>query len=74
MTDHHNTGVVKWFHPWKGYGFIDVDGRKHDAFVHESALKMKRPYPTLDEGDRVTFTLQQSSRGLAAVNVVRLPH
>ncbi len=64
------TGVVKWFNNQKGYGFIarDTGG---DVFVHYSAIS-GQGYRTLNEGERVEFTVQQGQKGPAAVDVHRL--
>lgn len=72
MQAERAVGVVKWYNAVKGYGFIDVEGRERDAFVHRSAVFMKRPYPTLNEGDRVAFTLNESKKGLLATSVIMI--
>lgn len=60
-------GTVKWFSPQKGYGFIvQEDGT--DIFVHYSAIQGIGA--TLQEGQTCTFDVQQSPKGLQAVNVV----
>lgn len=60
-------GVVKWFNEKKGYGFIaQEDGA--DVFVHHSGINANG-FRTLNEGDRVTFTVEQGQKGPAAVNV-----
>ena len=65
-----NTGTVKRFNAEKGYGFITgEDG--NDVFVHFSAIQAEG-FKSLDEGQAVTFDLQQGNRGLQAANVVKL--
>ena len=62
-----NKGTVKWFNGQKGYGFIsDEEGK--DIFVHFSGLAMDG-YKTLEEGQSVSFDVEQGNRGLQAVNV-----
>jgi CspA family cold shock protein len=60
-------GTVKWFNPAKGYGFISREGSE-DIFVHYSALQSEG-YRTLDEGQRVEFTVERGPKGLQAANV-----
>ena len=64
------TGVVKWFNGTKGYGFLSREG-KDDVFVHFSAIQSDG-FKTLDEGQRVEFTVEQGEKGLQATNVVPL--
>ena len=60
-------GTVKWFNEKKGFGFIQQqDGP--DVFVHHSAINA-RGFKTLNEGDKVTFDVQQGPKGPSAVNV-----
>ncbi len=61
-------GTVKWFNASKGYGFISREGGD-DVFVHHSAIMMEG-FKTLDEGQRVEFSVEQGPKGLQAVNVV----
>lgn len=64
------TGKVKFFSNQKGWGFIArKDGR--DVFVHYSSIRMEG-YRSLQEGDLVTYELQETSRGPQAVNVERI--
>lgn len=65
-----NTGRVKWFNDSKGFGFIDVEGKNQDIFVHHSSI-VSDGFRTLAEGDRVSFEISEA-RGLQAVNVVRI--
>ncbi len=62
------TGTVKWFNASKGYGFIE-QAEGEDVFVHYSALQSEG-YRTLDEGQRVEFTIERGPKGLQATNVV----
>jgi cold shock protein len=63
-------GTVKWFNPGKGFGFISREDGE-DVFVHYSALQSEG-YRTLDEGQRVEFTVERGPKGLQASNVVTL--
>jgi CspA family cold shock protein len=65
------TGVVKWFNATKGYGFIAPDEGGKDVFVHHSAIQMEG-YATLDENDRVEFTIEESPKGPQAANVIKI--
>ncbi len=61
------TGRVKWFNGEKGFGFIEREGGD-DVFVHFSAIQGEG-YKTLDEGQEVTFEIENGQRGPQAVNV-----
>ena len=61
-------GTVKWFNANKGFGFIEQQGGE-DVFVHYSALQAEG-YRSLDEGQRVEFSLERGPKGLQANNVV----
>ena len=60
-------GTVKWFNDSKGYGFIEQDNGD-DVFVHHSAIN-GAGFKSLQEGDRVTFEIEQGQKGPAAANV-----
>ena len=61
-------GTVKWFNGSKGYGFISRDDGD-DVFVHFSAIRGEG-YRTLDEGQRVEFTVAEGEKGPQAQDVV----
>ncbi len=61
------TGTVKWFSDAKGYGFIQRDGGD-DVFVHYSAIT-GGGFRTLQEGQRVEFSVKQGPKGLQADDV-----
>ena len=60
-------GKVKWFSDAKGYGFIEVEGRR-DIFVHYSAIQ-KDGFKTLTEGQEVEFEIVDGAKGPQAANV-----
>ena len=60
-------GIVKWFNDSKGFGFIEQEDGA-DVFVHHTAI-VASGFRSLNEGDRVTFDVEQGPKGLAAANV-----
>ena len=63
-------GTVKWFNDRKGYGFISrTEGE--DVFVHFSNIA-QGGFRSLEEGDKVTFEVEQGERGSHAVNVTKV--
>ncbi|MFI1800302.1 cold-shock protein [Streptomyces sp. NPDC020379] len=65
------TGVVKWFNPEKGFGFIQQDDGGADVFVHFSAIQQTTGYKELFEGDAVEYDVVKGPKGPQAENVVR---
>jgi len=63
-------GTVKWFNNTKGYGFIAREDAE-DVFVHHTAIQGEG-YKSLDEGQRVEFSVEQGPKGLQAAQVARL--
>jgi CspA family cold shock protein len=72
QTESHiaQTGVVKWFNPGKGYGFIAPDAGGDDIFVHISAVQHSG-LRKLNEGERVRFAIEQRAGRVAAVALER---
>lgn len=60
-------GTVKWFNDRKGFGFIEQEDGP-DVFVHQTAINATG-FRSLNEGDRVTFEIEQGQKGPAAANV-----
>ena len=62
------TGTVKWFNAEKGFGFITPEESGADVFVHFSEIN-SGGYRSLDENQRVSYTVQQGPKGLQATQV-----
>jgi CspA family cold shock protein len=58
---------VKWFNERKGFGFITAEDG-NDVFVHFSAIQ-DSGFKTLQEGQSVSFDVQNGPKGLSAANV-----
>lgn len=65
-----SNGTVKWFNAEKGYGFISQESGD-DVFVHFSAIQ-GNGFKTLEEGQKVSFEIEEGPRGAQASNVVKL--
>lgn len=64
-----NTGTVKWFNADKGFGFI-TSSEGTDLFAHFSSIQ-DEGFKTLDEGQTVTFDIEDGQRGQQATNIVK---
>ncbi len=64
-----SNGVVKWFSPKKGYGFITMQDGK-EVFVHYSAIGGDG-FRSLEQGEKVEFEVTEGPKGLQAANVMR---
>ncbi len=62
------TGIVKWFNPTKGYGFIQPEQGGGDVFVHISAVE-RAGLTTLNEGQRVSYELVTEKGKTSAANL-----
>ncbi|MEW6006020.1 MAG: cold-shock protein [Stygiobacter sp.] len=60
-------GTVKWFNSSKGFGFI-TQNNGDDVFVHFQAIQSDG-YKSLNENDKVEFTVTQGPKGLQAADV-----
>lgn len=58
-------GIVKWYKPEKGFGFIIADDGQKDIFVHQSLL-LKSEIDMLQEGQRVKVTVKNVDKGREA--------
>lgn len=63
-------GTVKWFNAEKGFGFISTENGQ-DVFAHFSVIQSDG-FRSLDEGQRVTFDVEDGQRGPQAVNITKL--
>jgi CspA family cold shock protein len=64
-------GIVKWFSKEKGFGFISNEDNRDKVFVHISNVEnYGKPYPR--KGDKVSFNVEKSPKGLNATHVVKL--
>ena len=62
-------GTVNWFNAEKGFGFIERENGD-DVFVHFSAIQSEG-FKSLEEGQAVTFSVEEGNRGPQATNVVK---
>ena len=63
-------GKVKWFNPTKGYGFIEREDKEKDVFVHSSAARAASL--DLNEGDELSFEVENGEKGPSAVNLLKV--
>ena len=61
------TGTVKWFNDSKGFGFIQRDDGP-DVFAHYTNV-VGEGFRSLQEGQRVSFTINKRKKGPQAENI-----
>ncbi len=61
-------GIVKWFNPTKGYGFISPKDGSPDLFVHISEVE-KSDLGSLSENQEVSYDEENNRGKIAAVNL-----
>ena len=66
------TGIVSWFDDEKGYGYIKRDHAEEEVFVHYSAIICEESECSLEEGNRVKFSVIKGPKGPQAQDVVVL--
>jgi CspA family cold shock protein len=65
------TGIIEWFNPKKGLGFIKRDDGKKDIFVHYSDIQMEG-FRTLEKGDKVSFVEDNTFKDRLKAGKVKL--
>lgn len=65
-------GKVKWFDAKKGFGFIEPENGEKDIFVHRNNIEGLRFNEGLMDGENVEYEVEETPKGLSAVEVVRL--
>ena len=65
------TGIVKWFNPTKGYGFIQPATGGKDVFVHISAVE-RAGLTGLQDNQKIAFELQSGRDGRASASDLKL--
>ena len=63
-------GKIKWYNSKKGYGFIEREDKEKDVFVHASAVR-DAGLKFLNEGDELTFDVEDAEKGPAAVHLLK---
>ncbi len=64
-------GIVKWFDPAKGFGFVLADDGGPDILLHANVLR-NFGQSSVADGARVTITVQRTARGVQAVAVLAI--
>lgn len=65
------TGIVKWFNPTKGFGFIQPEDGSKDAFVHISAVE-RAGLTGLREGQKVSYELRPGKNGKSSAEDLKI--
>lgn len=72
MSSSRRMGSVKWFSRVKGYGFIAPDDQEKEIFVHFTGIDGEG-YRNLEQGQRVSYEVEDTPKGPQAVHVTALP-
>jgi CspA family cold shock protein len=65
------TGIVKWFNPTKGFGFIQPEDGSKDAFVHISAVE-RAGLSSLHEGQKISYELRPGKNGKSSAEDLKV--
>ena len=65
------TGLVKWFDPVKGFGFIVADATGGDILLHANVLR-NFGQSSIADGTQITVRMQKTARGVQATEVVNV--
>ena len=67
------TGIVKWFNGAKGFGFLVRENNLGDCFFHATDIKKSNiDEKTVDEGQKYSFVVVDTPRGIKATNLARV--
>lgn len=64
-------GLVKWFDPTKGFGFVIPDQGGPDILLHANVLR-NFGQSSIADGSRIVLTAQNTARGVQAVEVLEI--
>ncbi|MDZ7771258.1 MAG: cold shock domain-containing protein [Balneolaceae bacterium] len=67
-------GKVKFFDTQKGFGFIKPDDGGKDVFVHRNNVDNLGYNQGLEDDERVEFEVEETPKGLSAINVKSLDY
>lgn len=62
-------GKIKFFDAQKGFGFINPDEGSKDIFVHRNNIEDLGFDQGFDDGESVEFEVEETDKGLSAINV-----
>ena len=62
-TERRLSGVVKWFNPSKGFGFIVADGTQYGIFLHSNVLRNFGQSSVADNA-RIEFIAKGTTKGV----------
>ena len=64
-------GVVKWFDPSKGFGFVVADGGGADILLHINILR-NYGQSSVADGVKVVVETQQTDRGVQVARILSI--